>query len=105
MMMRTVAGVLACSLFAAGLAWAVPKGKTLTWESSEGQVVLSGTQHAEHGLKCNDCHKTLFKRKHGTAQMTMKELNEGKYCGACHNGKDSFDTTSEANCKRCHRGT
>jgi c(7)-type cytochrome triheme protein len=96
--------VLVLFFFVAGTLWAVPKSKTLTWESSQGQVVLSGTSHAEHGLKCNDCHKTLFKRKHGTAQMTMKDLNEGKYCGACHNGKKSFDTTSAANCKRCHHG-
>jgi len=104
MKMRTAAGALALSLLAAGLAWAVPKGKTLTWESSRGQVVFSGTAHADRGLTCNDCHKELFKRKHGTARMTMKELNEGKHCGACHNGKDAFDTASEAGCKRCHRG-
>jgi len=98
------AGFLILSMLLPTAAGAVPKGKTLTWESSEGTAVFAGKSHAGSGLKCKDCHKGLFKRKHGTAKMTMKELNEGKYCGSCHDGKRAFDTTSETNCRKCHSG-
>jgi c(7)-type cytochrome triheme protein len=101
---KTAAVFLLLTAVLPGGVVAVPAGRELTWKSTQGTVVFSGKVHADHGLKCNDCHKELFKRKHGTAQMTMKELNEGKYCGSCHNGVRSFATTSASNCKRCHSG-
>jgi c(7)-type cytochrome triheme protein len=29
-------------------------------------------------------------------------FQEGKYCGACHNGSGAFAVQDEANCNRCH---
>jgi c(7)-type cytochrome triheme protein len=40
------------------------------------------------------------KMKQGTVKITMDEIYAGKLCGACHNGKRSFDAKS--NCNRCH---
>ena len=34
--------------------------------------------------------------------VTMAQMEKGKTCGACHNGKRSFAVT--ANCDRCHKG-
>jgi c(7)-type cytochrome triheme protein len=100
----TFVAFLVLNVFLLTTAGAVPKGRVLTWKSTEGTVVFEGKSHAGKGLKCKDCHKGLFKRKHGTAAMSMKDLNEGNHCGACHNGKLAFDTTSETNCTKCHSG-
>ncbi len=49
------------------------------------------------------CHPALFEMKAGANPMTMDAMREGKFCGACHDGKTAwgigFDT-----CNRCHRG-
>jgi c(7)-type cytochrome triheme protein len=56
------------------------------------------------GLNCGDCHYSIFQKRTGDAdsdgEMTMKALDEGKFCGTCHNGDNVFST--RANCDRCH---
>jgi len=101
---RTIVASLFLYAFLLATAGAVPRGRVLTWDTSGGTVVFDGKSHAEKGMKCKDCHEGIFKRKQGTAAMTMKDLNEGKYCGACHDGKKSFNTTDAANCAKCHNG-
>jgi c(7)-type cytochrome triheme protein len=32
----------------------------------------------------------------------MADMDKGKSCGTCHNGKDAF--TSSGNCDKCHKG-
>ena len=65
---------------------------------------FSHVRHLSYALTCNDCHLKIFKQRIGSADlkgaMTMQVLNEGKFCGACHNGKDAF--TVKENCNRCH---
>lgn len=87
----------------AGLALAVPAGKTLEFSnSSEGTVIFDGKLHKEAGNSCKDCHNNdVFpKMKQGTVTITMDEIYAGKYCGVCHNGQRAFD--AKANCTRCH---
>ncbi len=87
-----------------GGAMAVPPGKTVEWDGKDaGKVVFSGKEHAEHGLKCNDCHTKLFQMKKGTAQMKMADLNDKKYCGACHDGTKAFSTSDKEKCGKCHK--
>jgi c(7)-type cytochrome triheme protein len=93
--------VLAVSMFAVS-AMAVPPGKTVEWESSAGKVVFDGKTHADKGLKCNDCHTKIFQMKKG-AEMTMEEINKGKFCGACHDGTKAFKASGEENCAKCHK--
>jgi c(7)-type cytochrome triheme protein len=33
----------------------------------------------------------------------MAEMNEGKYCGVCHNGQEAFKSSDPANCGKCHK--
>jgi c(7)-type cytochrome triheme protein len=56
--------------------------------------------HAPHTrwLTCDNCHTGIFEMAAGTAEMTMKDITGGKYCGVCH-GKVAFETTR---CARCH---
>jgi c(7)-type cytochrome triheme protein len=90
----TVVFVLAASAFAVG------PGKTLEFEKG-GKVVFSGDAHAK-GAKCADCHASgLFKMKKGGDEMTMKDMEAGKFCGACHNGTKAF--AIKDNCAKCHK--
>ena len=101
--MRTLLLLITCTLLTAGLAVAVPSGKTLEFkESPMGTVVFDGKLHKEAGNSCKDCHtEGVFpKMKQGSVKITMSEIYAGKYCGVCHNGKRAFDAKS--NCNRCH---
>jgi c(7)-type cytochrome triheme protein len=64
-----------------------------------GKVVFS---HSRHGTSCNTCHPKIFQKKANTNHATMKAMERGKSCGACHNGKKAFSVTG--NCTRCHAG-
>ena len=48
---------------------------------------------------CQECHPKLFLMKAGSANITMQDINNGAYCGDCHNGKKAF---SAGECARCH---
>ena len=85
-------------------AYAVPSGKTVEFApKGAGKVVFSGKVHADAKLKFADCHASgLFKMKKGADASTMKDINEGKFCGACHNGAKAFSAKDAANCAKCH---
>jgi c(7)-type cytochrome triheme protein len=51
--------------------------------------------------KCPACHDALFKMKAGTSLVNMDELQAGKWCGACHDGKAAFISDLNS-CLRCH---
>lgn len=67
-------------------------------------VLFSHDAHSK--ISCNKCHSGLFEMKALKAQeykdFNMDALYKGKYCGACHNGKDAF--ASDTQCARCHGG-
>ena len=87
-------------VLASAPAMAVSAGKTVEWDSSMGKVVFKGDDHAGKGLKCNECHTKIFKMKKGSTKMKMADINAGKFCGECHNGKKAFK--SAGNCAKCH---
>lgn len=86
---------------AAGHAFAVSAGKTVEWKTSMGKVTFKGDDHAGKGLKCSECHPKIFKMKSGGDQFKMADINAGKYCGVCHNGKRAFKPAG--NCAKCHK--
>ncbi len=89
-------------VFAAG-AFAVGPGKTVEFDGKgAGKVVFSGDVHKKAGA-CNACHPALFKMKKGADAITMKDMDAGKNCGACHNGTKAFSTKDAANCGKCHK--
>lgn len=66
-----------------------------------GTAVFSHTKHiAKTGGACKGCHsgKVVAREK----AVTMAEMEKGRTCGSCHNGKRAFAVT--ANCERCHSG-
>ncbi len=93
---------------AIGTALAVAPGKTIEYKGGTlGKVILDGKTHADKGLKCNDCHPKIFAMKgpgkEGSVKMTMKDMNEGKFCGTCHNGTKAFSTKEAPHCAKCHK--
>ncbi len=60
--------------------------------------------HWKHRIhyKCYVCHNNIFQMKAGATKITMEEILQGKFCGACHNGNQAwaagFDT-----CPKCHK--
>jgi c(7)-type cytochrome triheme protein len=87
----------------AASAIAVPSGKTVEFDGKGGgKVVFDGKIHAAKA-KCADCHTKLFPYKKGTVVLSMKDMNEGKNCGACHDGTKAFSTKDAASCAKCHK--
>lgn len=64
-----------------------------------GKVLFS---HNIHGTNCSGCHPKLFKKKSNSNHVSMKVMERGKSCGACHNGKKAFSVTGD--CTKCHAG-
>jgi c(7)-type cytochrome triheme protein len=59
--------------------------------------------HLPHWIKfkCYVCHDAIFKMKAGADKVTMDAISDGKFCGACHNGKTAFPANFST-CDRCH---
>ncbi len=60
----------------------------------------------EAEMECDSCHPDIFQKKRGAAEAAgdynMKSLEEGMYCGACHDGDTAFGVTDPETCKTCH---
>lgn len=103
--MKALVSILASLSFLIGFGSvsAVPPGMDITWEHPMGTVTFSGKTHMEKGNQCMDCHQDTFEQKKGSAKMTMAEMNEGKWCGKCHNGDTAFSTKDPRSCMTCHK--
>lgn len=65
-----------------------------------GNVHFRHDQHLGK-YKCNTCHTALYTLNGRNPKVTMKAMEIGRSCGACHNGKKAF--TVKANCAMCHK--
>ena len=72
--------------------------KDITFKIKEtGPVQFSHTLHTKKH-KCQDCHAKVYPLG-GSKRYTMAQMEKGKSCGACHNGKPLF---SVSDCGKCH---
>jgi len=53
-------------------------------------------------FQCRVCHMDLFEPRLGANQITMAAIDEGRFCGSCHDGKTAFDVSFDS-CQRCHQ--
>ena len=91
-------------LFVSHNVFAVAPGKTVEFaDGTQGKVTFNGSTHAEKDLKCKDCHPAIFPMKKATEPLKMADMNAGKFCGVCHNGKKAFSTSTTADCEKCHK--
>lgn len=75
-------------------------------ENSPGPVRFSHDRHRAKVNKCTPCHARTFKLKRDqSGPITLEGLQQGKFCGACHDGKTRVAGTvvfSIDECDRCH---
>ena len=96
-----VFGAVVVFVFFASGVQAIQPGKTVTWDTPVGKVVFDGKNHLDAKVKCLECHSRIFKMKKGSTVMKMADINAGKFCGKCHNGKRAFEPKD--NCDICHK--
>jgi len=77
-------------------------GGDITLKNRGGDAVFSHEVHVD-GMKlaCTDCHDKLYLSKGQHKTVTMKQMQKGKSCGACHNGKKAFSVKGD--CAKCHK--
>ena len=106
MKLTAVLALVLGAVLAVGSVVAAPPGKPVVFAGGPmGKVTFDGKTHADKGLKCPDCHTSpkLFEMKKGATKITMAEMNQGKNCGTCHDGKKAFKSSDAANCSKCHK--
>ncbi len=78
------------------------KDKTFITENA-GKVVFSHASHLKKktakspNISCKACHNSVMEKG---SHYTMAEMEQGKSCGQCHNGKAAFPL---AKCTVCHK--
>lgn len=73
--------------------------KDITFKVKDtGSLAFSHTKHVAK-YPCGSCHPGLYAASSKNKRVTMTEMEKGKSCGACHNGKDAFPLAS---CGKCH---
>jgi c(7)-type cytochrome triheme protein len=103
------AAVLACAWAAAVAAQSLPNlpGELRLAKSAEspGQVVFNHETHVDTSKPaCTTCHPREFrilKASAGRAPIRHADMEKGRQCGSCHDGKKAF---AMDDCTTCHRG-
>lgn len=75
--------------------------KELTFKVKDAGDVKFSHQFHLNMFKCADCHTKTFPFKAGVKKNTMGDMEKGKSCGACHNGKEAFSVAGD--CEKCHK--
>jgi len=76
------------------------KPATITFKTDAGEASFSHEIHLGM-FKCADCHTGIFPFKAGAKHASMAEMETGKSCGTCHNGKEAFAVKGD--CAKCHK--
>jgi c(7)-type cytochrome triheme protein len=70
-------------------------------------VIFNHNSHSQdYAISCDTCHDKLFQMQALNAEknpdFNHNGFSQGKYCGACHDGKNAF--AMDKQCTRCHIG-
>lgn len=66
-----------------------------------GGSIFSHAVHLEMSYACSECHNKTFIAGPNRVSHTMNDMESGKSCGACHDGKTAF--SSKVDCQKCHK--
>lgn len=107
-----VVGLLLIPSPARGAQRAAPDGvevrlpPDLVFKQTVGDSAAVVFRHPTHaafsGGQCVTCHPQPFKILHPTHRTSHAEMNAGRSCGICHNGRQAFGVGDGAQCARCH---
>ena len=64
------------------------------------RVTTTATVFLGSTLACTECHDKLYTSSRQHKAVTKKQMQQGKSCGACHNGKKAFSVKGD--CAKCH---
>lgn len=101
--MRKVLIILSLLAIPSLPAMATVGGGEITLQSKGGSVIFSHELHVvslEHA--CQDCHPKLYTTSKQHKAVTMKSMQTGASCGACHNGTKAFSVKVKGDCAKCH---
>ena len=115
---RPILGKLRIGFFAACLVLAaeasgaprqelrLPPDLVLDAKDSPGPVVFRHSTHvAFTDNKCLTCHPRPFSILHPKRRFLHDDMNAGRSCGVCHDGKTATATTDSESCVNCHAAT
>lgn len=72
---------------------------------ADSAVVFSHVRHAAFAdNKCTACHPGTFSILRPARGIAHRDMNAGRSCGSCHDGKQAFDTRDTGSCAACHTG-
>jgi c(7)-type cytochrome triheme protein len=72
--------------------------------STRAVVFSHETHFAFEGNRCTGCHPTVFRMLQPTHRTSHAEMNAGRSCGACHDGRHAFGVADSSTCGTCHSG-
>lgn len=97
-----ISAIAGMTVLVASQAFAMIGGGDVTMKNKGGTTLFSHDSHVEGvGLKCQECHPKLYTNARQHKKVSMKEMQKGKSCGACHNGKQAFSVKGD--CAKCHK--
>jgi c(7)-type cytochrome triheme protein len=79
-----------------------PVRELLFEEKDAGNVNFSHKNHTAI-YNCRECHTAIFNTSRGKTKVSMKLMEAGKSCGACHDGKTAFSVATDKDCDKCHK--
>lgn len=103
--MKRLVFVLVCAATTAVAGAQQVGGGTLIMKvpKNAGAVTFNHDSHvAGVGLKCRACHTTLFINQAKHVRESMSSMQQGRSCGACHDGKKAFGVADRTACANCH---
>ena len=102
-----LATALSLTVFGGAHAQAPPDFTMPQGDASPGPVVFGHARHMPRVEKCTRCHMRDFKMQRGASQpVTLAAKEEGRLCGACHDGKTRMGGVTVfaiEQCDRCHK--
>jgi c(7)-type cytochrome triheme protein len=69
----------------------------------DADAAFSHKFHLDAGFQCANCHNKLFIAGPKSKRYLMRDMEMGKSCGGCHNGREAFSVRGD--CGRCHQGS
>jgi c(7)-type cytochrome triheme protein len=74
-----------------------------TSSDAPGPVRFDHTTHSGRVQnKCVSCHPQTFRIVRPTRRTSHAEMDAGRSCGACHDGKRAFGVQDAERCETCH---
>lgn len=101
------AAAMWCASAAAAASLPKMPGELQVTKSAEspGQVTFNHASHVDDTRpSCTGCHPREFrilKSKSAAAPIRHADMEKGRQCGKCHDGKTSFNMTDD--CAMCHK--